>query len=259
MPSSFAQYLRGGDGSRAAHGVLSRSVHAQHTLTDDQAGGGSGRPPRQRAGVAPYAQTAWRPVWRRRSYRRNEASRVNPRRRSAQRNVSDAAAHDSGRMTRTMDPFWTSSGASLLDKAAAPLAGGATSALALAASAAKQATLNISTENEAVRLSRRRYSLAIRLDAVLNKMGLSNLGITSRPAWPLSWLLEPSFTSPPAGKKKWLISAARTPRALETPKTRTNPALCDSAGTPSTAGVQSGPTRAGPAVPVPTPRPRRLS
>ena len=133
-------------------------------------------------------------------------------------------------MTRTMDPFWTSSGASLLDKAAAPLAGGATSALALAASAAKQATLNISTENEAVRLSRRRYSLAIRLDAVLNKMGLSNLGITSRPVWPLSWLLEPSFTSPPAGKKKWLISAARTPRALETPKTRTNPALCEAPG-----------------------------
>ena len=49
-------------------------------------------------------------------------------------------------MMRTMDPFWTSSGASRLDKAAAPRAGGATSALALAASAAKQATLNISTE-----------------------------------------------------------------------------------------------------------------
>ena len=31
------------------------------------------------------------------------------------------------------------------------------------------------------------------------------------------------------------------------------------AGTPSTAGVQPGPTRADPAVPVPAPRPRRLS
>jgi len=158
----------------------------------------------------------------RHSCRRKEASRVNPQRRSAQRNVSDAAAHDSGRMMRTMDPFWTSSGASRLDKAAAPRAGGATSALALAASAAKQATLNISTETKAVRLSQRRYSLAIRLDAELNKMGESNLGITSRPVWPLPWLLEPSSTPPPAEKKKWLISAARTPRALETPKTRTN-------------------------------------
>ena len=137
-------------------------------LADDEAAAASDRPPRQRAGVAPSAQTAWRPAGRRRSCRRKEASRVNPQRRSEQRNVSDAAAHDSGRMTRTMDPFWTSSGASRLDKAAAPRAGGATSALALAASAAKQATLNISTEKVAARLSGPPRAPQISLDQTLN-------------------------------------------------------------------------------------------
>ena len=78
------------------------------------------------------------------------------------------AAHDSGRMMRTMDPFWTSSGASRLDKAAAPRAGGATSALALAASAAKQATLNISTEKVAARLSGPPRAPQISLDLTLN-------------------------------------------------------------------------------------------
>jgi signal transduction histidine kinase len=42
-----------------------------------------------------------------------------------------------------MDPFSTKSGAVRAETAAAPRAGGVTSALALAASAVKQATLNI--------------------------------------------------------------------------------------------------------------------
>ena len=67
-----------------------------------------------------------------------------------------------------MDPFWTSSGASRLDKAAAPRAWGATSALALAASAAKQATLNISTEKVAARLSGPPRAPQISLDQTLN-------------------------------------------------------------------------------------------
>ena len=71
-------------------------------------------------------------------------------------------------MMRTMDPFWTSSGASRLDKAAAPRAEGATSALALAASAAKQATLNISTEKVAARLSGPPRAPQISLDQTLN-------------------------------------------------------------------------------------------
>ena len=116
---------------------------------------------------APDASPTWRPVPAP-SRRRKEARRVIPRRRSAPRNVPDAAAHDSGRMMRTMDPFWTSSGASRLDKAAAPRAGGATSALALAASAAKQATLNISTEKVAARLSGPPRAPQISLDQTLN-------------------------------------------------------------------------------------------
>ena len=164
----MAQYLRGGGGFRSPSGALSRSVQAQHPLADDEPAAASGRPPRQRTGVAPSAQAASRPAGRRRPCRRKEASRVIPRRRSALRNVSDAAAHDSGRMMRTMDPFWTSSGASRLDKAAAPRAGGATSALALAASAAKQATLNISTEKVAARLSGPPRAPQISLDQTLN-------------------------------------------------------------------------------------------
>ena len=58
--------------------------------------------------------------------------------------------------------------ASRLDKAAAPRAWGATSALALAASAAKQATLNISTEKVAARLSGPPRAPQISLDQTLN-------------------------------------------------------------------------------------------
>ena len=191
--------------------------------------------------------------------RLKEARRVKPERRSALRNVSDAAAHDSGRMMRTMDPFWTSSGASRLDKAAAPRAGGATSALALAASAAKQATLNISTEKVAARLSGPPRAPQISLDQTLNVSQRGSPHANSEPCGPChgSWSRLSRLHRPE--KKKWLISAARTPRALETPKTGTNPALCDGAGTPSRAGVQPGPTRADPAVSGPAPRPRRLS
>ena len=158
-------------------------------LADDEAAAASDRPPRQRAGVAPSAQTAWRPAGRRRSCRRKEARRVDPRRRSTQRNVSDAAAHDSGRMTRTMDPFWTSSGASRLDKAAAPRAWGATSALALAASAAKQATLNISTEKVAARLSGPPRAPQISLDQTLNVSQRGSPHANSEPCGPChgSW------------------------------------------------------------------------
>ena len=126
---------------------------------------------------------------RRRARRRKEARRVIPRRRSAQRNVSDAAAHDSGRMMRTMDPFWTSSGASRLDKAAAPRAGGATSALALAASAAKQATLNISTEKVAARLSGPPRAPQISLDQTLNVSQRGSPHANSDPCGPChgSW------------------------------------------------------------------------
>ena len=46
-------------------------------------------------------------------------------------------------MMRTMDPFSTKSGPARAETALAPRAGGATSALALAASAVKQAILNI--------------------------------------------------------------------------------------------------------------------
>ena len=126
---------------------------------------------------------------------------------------------------RTMDPFWTSSGASRLDKAAAPRAGGATSALALAASAAKQATLNISTEKVAARLSGPPRAPQISLDQTLNVSQRGSPHANSEPCGPChgSWSRLSRLHRPE--KKKWLISAARTPRTLETPKTRTNPAL----------------------------------
>ena len=168
MPSSLAQYLRGGGLSYGVFGGRASLVwlHSAGAATSRRA------PSRRGAGAEASsgrddASPACRPVPAP-SRRRKEARRVIPRRRSALRNVPDAAAHDSGRMMRTMDPFWTSSGASRLDKAAAPRAGGATSALALAASAAKQATLNISTEKVAARLSGPPRAPQISLDQTLN-------------------------------------------------------------------------------------------
>ena len=87
---------------------------------------------------------------------------------------SDAAAHDSGRMMRTMDPFSTWSAAVRLETDAAPRAGGATSALALAASAVKQATLNILRPSGSVWPSQAVQSAYIDLIELLHARYLTN-------------------------------------------------------------------------------------
>ena len=113
---------------------------------------------------------------------------------------------------RTMDPFWTSSGASRLDKAAAPRAGGATSALALAASAAKQATLNISTEKVAARLSGPPRAPQISLDQTLNVTLEGSPHANSEPCGVCHDSCSGLLRFLTGGIAKTAISAAGTPR-----------------------------------------------